>query len=225
MTFSLAAGDSSGALGSVICSSSPAVAARCVHLGDGVGAVNSQNVTDPRLGVRALDLLRDGHSAAETVTRLVGEQPPDVMAWRQLVVVDAGGGAAIHSGSHALGVVGDWRADGAAAAGNMLAGRDIPRRMVEAFHAASGELEARLYAALASAVAAGGEAGPVHSAGLSVVRSAGWRVTDLRVDWDDDPVGRLCTLLDLWLPQRDDYVRRGHDPATSPGYGVPGDDR
>ena len=50
MTFSLVARDAaSGAFGAVICSSSPAVAARCVHLADGAGAVLSQNVTD--LGV------------------------------------------------------------------------------------------------------------------------------------------------------------------------------
>ena len=50
MTFSIVARDSTGAFGSAISSSSPAVAARCVHLSDGVGVVNSQNITDPRLG-------------------------------------------------------------------------------------------------------------------------------------------------------------------------------
>jgi len=140
-------------------------------------------------------------------------------------VVDAGGRTAIHSGDRALGVVGRWEAGGAAAAGNMLMTPDLPRRMVEAFEATSGDLEPRLHAALRAAVEAGGESGPVHSAGLAVVRAAGWRVTDLRVDWDDDPVDRLGVLLDLWLPQRDDYVLRAIDPASSPGYGVPGDDR
>ena len=225
MTFSLAARDASGAFGSVICSSSPAVAARCVHLRDGAGAVPSQNVTDPRLGGRLLDLLEEGRTAAEALGTVLQEQPGHVMAWRQLVVVDAGGRTAIHSGDRALGVVGRWEAGGAAAAGNMLMTPDLPRRMVEAFEATSGDLEPRLHAALRAAVEAGGESGPVHSAGLAVVRAAGWRVTDLRVDWDDDPVDRLGVLLDLWLPQRDDYVLRAIDPASSPGYGVPGDDR
>ena len=57
MTFSLVARDATGALGSAICSSSPAVAARCLTLLDGVGAVNSQNVTDPRLGPLVIDRL------------------------------------------------------------------------------------------------------------------------------------------------------------------------
>ena len=43
--------------GMVISSSSPAVAARCVHLRAGVGAVASQNITDPSLGQIGLDLL------------------------------------------------------------------------------------------------------------------------------------------------------------------------
>jgi uncharacterized Ntn-hydrolase superfamily protein len=63
----------------------------------------------------------------------------------------------------------------------------------------------------------------VHSAGLSVVAAVDWRVTDLRVDWHDDPVAELDRLLGVWLPQRDDYVQRGLDPAASPSYGVPGD--
>jgi uncharacterized Ntn-hydrolase superfamily protein len=225
VTFSLAARDASGAFGSVICSSSPAVAARCVHLRDGVGAVHSQNVTDPRLGGRLLDLLADGHPARDALAAVLCEQPGEVAAWRQLVVVDGSGRTAIHSGDRALGVVGRCERDGAAAAGNMLATPELPRRMVETFHATSGDLELRLFAALRAAVEAGGESGPVRSAGLAVVRSAGWRVTDLRVDWDDDPVGRLGALLEVWLPQRDDYVVRAFDPASAPGYGVPGDDR
>jgi uncharacterized Ntn-hydrolase superfamily protein len=64
----------------------------------------------------------------------------------------------------------------------------------------------------------------VHSAGLAVVRGAGWAETDLRVDWSETPLGDLAALLELWLPQRDDYVTRGTDPASSPSYGVPGDE-
>jgi uncharacterized Ntn-hydrolase superfamily protein len=51
-----------------------------------------------------------------------------------------------------------------------------------------------------------------------------WRETDLRVDWHDDPVAELRRLLDVWLPQRDDYVTRGLDPESAPGYGVPGEE-
>lgn len=223
MTFSIVARDESGAFGSAISSSSPAVAARCVHLTDGIGAVNSQNITDPRLGPILLAALRDGASAAQALDAVTAETPH--IAFRQLLVVDAQGRAAVYSGERALGNVGAATGVGVAAGGNMLASADIPQLMVDAFAAAEGDLEGRLLAALHAAVAAGGEEGPVHSAGLSVVRDAGWRVTDLRVDWTDaDPIAALGDLLEAWLPQRDDYVTRGIDPSAAPSYGVPGDE-
>jgi len=222
MTFSLVARDATGAFGSAICSSSPAVAARCVHLADGVGGVNSQNITDPRLGPAILDRLRDGASAEEALGSITGSTP--FIDYRQLLVVDDQGRAAAFSGQHALGVFGDSVGDGVVAGGNLLATAEVPRLMVEAFTAESGDLESRLLAAMGAAMAAGGEAGPVHSAGLSVVRRAGWRVTDLRVDWTDvDPIEELARLVAVWMPQRDDYVTRGLDPSTAPSYGVPGE--
>ena len=223
MTFSIVARDETGAFGSAISSSSPAVAARCVHLADGVGAVNSQNITDPRLGPILLTALRDGASATESLDALVARTPQ--IAFRQLLVVDADGRAAVYSGERALGNVGAASGAGVAAGGNMLASTDIPQLMIDAFAAAEGDLERRLLAAMQAAVAAGGEEGPVHSAGLSVVRDAGWRVTDLRVDWTEgDPITELGALLEVWLPQRDDYVTRGIDPSAAPTYGVPGDE-
>jgi len=223
VTFSIVARDESGALGSAICSSSPCVAARCVHLADGIGAVNSQNITDPRLGAALLARLRAGASASEALQAVV--DATEHIDYRQLLVVDDAGRTAVYSGSRALGVVGAATGAGAVAGGNLLASAAIPQLMIEAFAAASGDLEARLLVAMTAAMAAGGEAGPVHSAGLSVVRDAGWRVTDLRVDWTEcDPVAELGRLLELWLPQRDDYVTRGLDPSRAPSYGVAGDE-
>ncbi|MFC9363486.1 DUF1028 domain-containing protein, partial [Rhodococcus sp. NPDC057014] len=70
---------------------------------------------------------------------------------------------------------------------------------------------------------AGPEAGPVHSAGMQVVEDVPWAVTDLRVDWHDDPVGELRRLWTVWEPQKRDYRVRGVDPTAAPSYGVPGD--
>jgi uncharacterized Ntn-hydrolase superfamily protein len=83
---------------------------------------------------------------------------------------------------------------------------------------------ARLVAALQAGQDAGGEAGPVHSAGLLVVRDLPWPVADLRVDWaETDPIGALATLWALWLPQQEDYVRRALNPGEAPAFGVAGD--
>ncbi|WP_125615404.1 DUF1028 domain-containing protein [Specibacter cremeus] len=223
MTFSIAGTDGAGRFGLAVTSSSPAVAARCAHLRDGVGAVSSQNITDPRLGTELLDALAAGASAAEALAELTARAPG--IDYRQIVALDATGESAVFSGAHTLGTFGEGRGPGCVAAGNMLTHDGVPQVMCDAFAAATGELEVRLLAALRAGLAAGGEAGPVYSAGLSVTSGHGWRDTDLRIDWCEDPVGELGTLLDVWLPQRDAYVVRGLDPAASVGYGVPGDDR
>ncbi|MGO4146840.1 DUF1028 domain-containing protein [Paenarthrobacter sp. YAF11_1] len=223
MTFSIAATDSHGRFGLAVCSSSPAVAARCAHLRDGVGAVSSQNITDPRLGTALLDRLQAGCSAQEAIDAVVQESP--AVDYRQLVVLDACGGSAVFSGAHTLGVLGEGRGANSVAAGNMLAHPGVAQALCDAFEASAGELEVRLMAALRAAEAAGGEAGPVRSAGISVVSGHGWRDTDLRVDWHDHPIAELEELLNVWLPQRQDYVVRGLDPAASVSYGVAGDER
>ena len=57
MTFSLVARCAqTGMFGLAVASSSPAVAARFSYARAGVGAVASQNVTDPSLGPLTLDL-------------------------------------------------------------------------------------------------------------------------------------------------------------------------
>jgi uncharacterized Ntn-hydrolase superfamily protein len=222
VTFSIAA-HQGGRFGIAVSSSSPAVGARVVHLRDRVGAAAAQNITDPRLGTALLDRLAAGAGPREALDAVV-DGTPDI-SYRQLTVVDASGAAATYSGALTLGVHGEATGPHCAAAGNMLADSAVPAAMCEAFASAGGELEERLLAALAAGLAAGGEAGPVYSAGLSTVSANGWRDTDLRVDWREDPVEALERLLGVWLPQRDDYVQRGLHPAASPGYGVPGDDR
>ena len=71
----------------VISSSSPAVAARCLHLRPGVGAAASQNVTNPALGGRLLDRLQAGAPAADAIEQVVAEEAQRES--RQLTVVDA----------------------------------------------------------------------------------------------------------------------------------------
>lgn len=223
MTFSIIARDDTGAFGSAVCSSSPAVAARCIHMRDGVGVVNSQNITDPRLGDTILDILRSGESPQNAIDNITAST--EHIQYRQLLVLDSKQPGAVYSGPEALGIVGEATADNSVAGGNLLADTQIPQIMVDAFESSTGDLEWRLLAAMQAAQQAGGEAGPVHSIGLSVVRDAGWRVTDLRVDWtDDDPIAELNQLLERWILQRDDYVTRGHNPTSAPSYGVPGDE-
>jgi uncharacterized Ntn-hydrolase superfamily protein len=203
MTFSIVARCSrTGMFGVAVSSSSPAVAARCAYAQAGVGAVASQNVTDPTLGTRGLELLARGASA-----------------------VDAAGTTAIHSGPRALGIWAEARADNVACGGNMLAHDGVPQAMVEAFLASEGHLGDRVIATMRAALKAGGEAGPVHSAGMKLVREVAWPVADLRCDWTEScPIEELAALWDRYKPQLDAYVTRAINPSDAPSYGVPGDE-
>jgi uncharacterized Ntn-hydrolase superfamily protein len=212
-----------GQFGIAISSSSPAVAARCAWARAGVGAACTQNITDPRLGTVLLDRMAAGESAADAMAAVVTSEP--LIAWRQLSAIDTEGRTASWSGEGTLGTHATAEGADCVAAANLLADERVPLEMAAAFAARpDDDLGTRLVAALASGLAAGGEAGPVHSAGLLIVDDVPWPVTDLRVDWSDDPVSDLSSLWRLWRPQAAAYRQRALDPAASPSYGVPGDE-
>ncbi len=215
-----------GRLGIALSSSSPAVASRCAYVQAQVGVATSQNMTDPRLGPRILDALAGGAGAQAALDAVVAVAPHSDR--RQLAVVDASGASAAWTGTKALGVFGTRTGHGWAAAGNMLASEDVLEALGAAFvKSEEPELEARLLAALAAGLVAGGEAGPLGSAGLLVADAVEWPVTNLRVDCaargGPGPIAELARLWELWAPQRDDYVTRALDPAAAPAYAVPGD--
>lgn len=224
MTFSLIARCAqTGQFGMVIASSSPAVAARCAHARAGVGVVASQNITDPALGPALLDLMEAGLSADEALFTVANRHPH--IAYRQLLVLDGGGRSAVLSGAQSLGLWKTERATDAAAGGNLLANHTIPAAMLAAFAAAAGLFGDRLMAALHAGLAAGGEAGPVHSAGMKIVDRLSWPIVDLRCDWSEDcPITALQTAWDVYRPQMAAYVQRAQDPTAAPSYGVPGNE-
>ncbi|MGV8951984.1 MAG: DUF1028 domain-containing protein [Cypionkella sp.] len=222
MTFSLIARCAkTGQFGMVISSSSPAVAARCTHARAGVGVVASQNITDPALGSELLDSMAAGHSAADAIAAIKGRQFID---YRQLLAIGVTGKSAIHSGGMVLGTWGEAIGQDCAAGGNLLADPTVPQAMIAAFEAATGHLGDRLIAALQAGEAEGGEAGPVHSAGLKVVDKLAWPLVDLRIDWHDAPIAALTEAWTVYRPQMAAYVQRALDPTQAPSYGVPGDE-
>ena len=224
MTFSIVGHCvTTGQFGMAVASSSPAVAARCAYAQAGIGAVASQNVTDPRLGTKALEQLSKGLSADEALRQVIGNASHT--DYRQLMIVDRHGGTAIHSGPKSLGIHAEQAAKHAAAAGNLLANDKIPGVMVEAFNASEGHLGDRLIAAMNAALNAGGEAGPVHSAGLLLVDTHEWPLAELRCDWTEAcPIESISKAWDVYRPQMDDYVTRALNPTAAPSYGVPGDE-
>ena len=224
MTISIAGRcERTGAFGVAISSSSPAVGSRCPNVRANVGAVSSQNVTDPSLGPALLDALQTGLSASDALAKVSSSAThPE---FRQLTVVDNTGESAVYSGEKSLGINAEVTSKNVAAAGNMLANENVIQAMVDSFNANDEkELADRLILALESGVKAGGEAGPVHSAAVLVATDVSWPTTNLRVDWDVDPISKLREIYQVWAPQAQDYVTRAINPNSAPSYGVPGDE-
>ncbi|WP_374654732.1 DUF1028 domain-containing protein [Dongia sp.] len=224
MTFSLVGRCAeTGMFGVAITTSSIAVASRCPWARAGVGAVATQNVTDPRLGNQGLDLLEKGMSAPEAMNALMAKaHSPE---HRQVTMIDAKGRTAFWSGAKTLGTNNVAPGEDCVGAGNLLQNPDVPAVMAKVFAQSKGRhLADRLLLGLEAGIVAGGEMGPVHSAGLLVVHEQSWPLVDLRIDWsDDNPIVRLKRLWEDYQPQMDAYITRALDPNAAPSYGVPGD--
>lgn len=223
MTFSIVGHCAeTGQLGVAISSSSIAVGARCPWLRAGVGAVSTQNITLPSLGPQVLDLLDEGLEPAAALDKALGSN--GWSQFRQVTAIDSQGRTALFTGAEALGTHNALAGEHCVAAGNLLAAPEVIAAMVAAFEQAEGSLPDRLLAAMHAAMTAGGEAGPVHSAAMSVVGDLMWPIVDLRVDWaEENPIGQLDQLWQAYRPQMQDYLTRALDPTAAPSYGVPGD--
>ena len=223
MTFSIIARcNKTGQFGGAICSSSPAVAARCIQAKAGVGVATSHNITDPYLANILLDMTKYDLAPEDSIAELV--KNTDFIEYRQLSVINSDEQPAAFSGKFTLGVHSQCVGEHAVGAGNLLENEDVPKAMVNAFAESAGSLAERLMVALKAGLAQGGEAGPVHSAGLLVVDKLEWPVINLRVDWSDTPIEDLYQLWKVYEPQVEDYIVRALNPTDSPSYGVPGNE-
>ena len=224
MTFSLVAKcEKTNMFGVAISSSSPAVASRCVYTRSGVGAVASQNVTDPTLGPKTLDYIQKGLSAKEAVEEV--KHNGQFLQYRQILAIDKNGQTANHTGANCLGIWADCTGKNVISGGNLLANENVPKKIVEGFENETGHLGDRLISALKSGLNAGGEAGPLHSAGIQICDNVSWPVVDLRCDWTEEcPINAISNAWNIYKPQIQDYIQRALDPREAPSYGVPGDD-
>lgn len=223
MTFSVAGVcPNTGMVGCAITSSSICVASRCAFVRSGTGVALTQNVTNPDLGPLALDLMSDQTSPEETLRALATEDTD--IQWRQIGVLNQAGEGTTFSGNQALGTYATAQGKSCIAMGNLLDNTGVPQAMIDSFENSSGHLAERLLKALEAGLAAGGELGPVQSAGLLVAAKPDWPVVDLRVDWHIEPISELRMVWRNYLPQMDAYITRAKDPANAESYGVPGDE-
>src|SRR5688572_32713874 len=87
-------------LGAAVQSHWFSVGSLCTWARPGVGAVATQSVVEPAYGPHALDLIADGTSASVALAELIEADP--LGAVRQVGVVDADGGVAVHTGPECI---------------------------------------------------------------------------------------------------------------------------
>ena len=189
------------AWGVAVASKFPAVGAVVPWARAGAGAVATQAYAKVGFGSDGLALMGDGHSAEETLMRLLAAD--DGSETRQLALVDARGGVAAHTGGECHEWAGHKTGDGFSAQGNLLAGESVVEAMAAGYRRADGELADRLVTALRAGDRAGGDKRGKQSAAVLVVRPAGGyggdndRYLDLRVDDANEPVADLIALVKL----------------------------
>ena len=225
MTFSISGFcKKTGMVGVAITTSSICVASRCPWVRSGVGAAATQNITDPSLGNLMLDYLQEGLSVQQSIDKVVKNR--NFIEYRQLALIDNQGNSASYTGSQTLGTNFVVKGSDCISAGNLLKSKNTVEKMSESFSEnPDSHLAERLLLALQSGVDAGGEEGPVHSAGIKVAFEHSWPLVDLRVDWlDEKPISQLMILWENYKSQMMDYNARAINPSKAPSYGVPGDE-
>ena len=195
-TYSIVALDpGTGELGAAVQSHWFSVGSLCTWARPGVGATATQSVVEPAHGPHALDLIAGGATAADALRELLAADP--LAAVRQVGVVDAGGGVAVHTGPDCIPCAGDAAGPHWTCQANMMARDTVPAAMSAAFEHAGGELADRLLAALDAADGEGGDVRGLLAAPLRVGPAAGvsWPARgDLRVEDHRDPLGELRRL-------------------------------
>jgi uncharacterized Ntn-hydrolase superfamily protein len=235
MTFSIVACDlEDKAWGVAVASKFPAVGAVVPWAQAEAGAVATQSFANTSFGPRGLALMGTGFSAQEALDRLLEDDPDKEL--RQVGLVDAKGGAATFSGSGCFAWAGGISGKGYAIQGNILANERVVPAMEETFLNTTGNLPARLHAALLAGDRAGGDKRGRQSAAIYVAKpKAGYggfldRWLDYRVDDHEDPVPRLGELIemhDLYFGKspeserveiKDHVIRQMTEILTQTGY-------
>lgn len=172
----------------------------------GVGAIATQSFAEVSYGPLGLALMRAGKTAPQTLTALLAADPQH--AQRQVAMVDIHGNVAVHTGARCIAAAGHRTGAGYAVQANLMLQTTVWDAMAEAYERTSGDLAARMLAALEAAETEGGDIRGRQSAALVVVNATPsgqpWkdRVFDLRVDDHAAPLVELRRLSE---------VRRAYD--------------
>lgn len=182
----------------------------------GLGALATQASANIKFGPLGLALLEEGIEPEQIIAALVASDPGADR--RQVAVVDAQGRAAAHTGANCIQYASHHVGGGYTVQANMMTRSTVIPAMVEAFESATGDLAARMMAALYAAQAEDGDIRGMQSAALKIVSgdrsTPAWDVIyDLRVDEHERPLDELARLVRLRRAAVVD--ERGHEALTA----------
>jgi uncharacterized Ntn-hydrolase superfamily protein len=201
-TYSIVARDpGTGELGVAVQSHWFAVGSLVAWAEPGVGAVATQSFVDPAYGPNGLKLMRDGIDPKQALEQLVrADAAADV---RQVGMVDAQARVAAHTGAKCIAFASHHTGAGYTVQANLMGNDRVVPAMAKAFESATGDLAARMLAALDAAQAEGGDVRGCQSAALLVVTGnrsdKPWaeKRFDLRIEDHPTPLVELRRLLGL----------------------------
>jgi uncharacterized Ntn-hydrolase superfamily protein len=212
MTFSIVARDpETDAVGVAVQSKFVGVGAVVPFASADAGAIATQSFANVAYGPDGLDLLREGHSAAETIEELT--EPDDEAPQRQVGVVGQDGSVAAFTGEECFDHASDRQGDHFTVQGNILENRETVDAMADTFEETEGGLPEKLIAALHAGNEAGGDQRGEQSAALYVAKPEGGydsgndRWIDVRVDDHESPIDeleRVFRIYDITLLARED---------------------
>ena len=191
MTWSIIARDkNTGQFGIAVATRFFAVGALAPHLKSRVGAIATQALVNVFYGTEGLRLLERGAGAREVIAAVIAADAG--RDHRQVHVIDARGGIAVHTGKSCVDWCGHLSGDGLSVAGNMLAGADVIKDTAAAYAKNPAlSFPRRLIAAMRAGEAAGGDKRGKQSAALIICGEEEWPDLDLRVDDHADPLAEL----------------------------------
>ena len=205
-----------GALGVGIATYSLGVGGYCPAISPGAGVLSSQAFADPRLRPIGIRILEAGSAADKALKGMQDSDP--YIDYRQIGIVDAQGGVAVHTGPKARTWAGHETGPAYVAMGNVLVGPQVVDAMARAFESSETEdLEERMLRSVEAGRDAGGQPEGQRSAALIVYREESYPWMDLRVDAHLEPVDELRRVYELYRPMASYYYYlRPKDPANTP---------